>query len=76
LLTKHLKEVHGLLADKSKPRRPSTFERGHRHQDHAKINVHILGNAIAMEKWNDQKVVSSAYTKGQYEWDKLVTIVE
>jgi hypothetical protein len=24
LLTKHLKEVHGLVAEKSKPRRPST----------------------------------------------------
>jgi hypothetical protein len=27
LLTKHLKEVHGLMAKKTKPRRPSTFEK-------------------------------------------------
>jgi hypothetical protein len=28
LLTKHLKEVHGLMAKKAKPWRPSTSERG------------------------------------------------
>ncbi len=28
LLTKHLKEVHGLVAKKAKPRRPSTIVRG------------------------------------------------
>jgi hypothetical protein len=39
LLTKHLKEVHGLVAEKAKPGRPSTSARGPRHQDHAKMNV-------------------------------------
>jgi hypothetical protein len=43
LLTKHLKEVHGLVAEKAKPRRPSTFAKGPRHQDHAKMNARILG---------------------------------
>jgi hypothetical protein len=33
LLTKHLKEVHGLVVEKAKPRRPSIFELGPRHQD-------------------------------------------
>jgi hypothetical protein len=28
LLTKHLKEVHGLVAKKAKPRKPLTFEGG------------------------------------------------
>ncbi len=28
LLTKHLKEVHGLVVEKSKPGEPSTFARG------------------------------------------------
>jgi hypothetical protein len=28
LLTKHLKEVHGLMVEKAKPGRPSTFEGG------------------------------------------------
>jgi len=29
-------EVHGLVVEKIKPKRPLTFERGLRHQDHAK----------------------------------------
>ncbi len=36
LLTKHLKEVHGLVAEKAKPRKPSTSERGPQHQNHDK----------------------------------------
>jgi len=28
LLTKHLKEVHGLMVEKAKPKKPSTFEGG------------------------------------------------
>jgi hypothetical protein len=48
LLTKHLKEVHGLMAKKVKPWKPSTFERGFQHQDLAKINVRILGNVMVM----------------------------
>jgi hypothetical protein len=65
LLTKHLKEVHGLLVEKAKPRRPSTFERGPRYQDHAKMNVCILGNVVAMQRRNDQKVVSRPGAKTQ-----------
>jgi hypothetical protein len=53
LLTKHLKEVHGLVAEKSKPGRPSTSARGPRHQDHAKMNARILGNAMAVQRRND-----------------------
>ncbi len=48
LLTKHLKEVHGLVAEKAKPGRPSTSIRGPQHQDHGKMNARILGNAQAM----------------------------
>jgi hypothetical protein len=63
LLTKHLKEVHGLRAEKAKPKNPSTFERSLQHQDHAKMNVRILGNVMAVQRWNDQKVASCAHTK-------------
>jgi hypothetical protein len=35
---------------KTKHGRFSTFERGPRHQDHAKMNIHILGNAMAMQR--------------------------
>ncbi len=53
LLTKHLAQVHGLVAEKSKPGRPSTFAGGPRHQDHAKMNARILGNAMAVQRQND-----------------------
>jgi hypothetical protein len=63
LLTKHLKEVHGLVAEKSKPGRPSIAAGGPRHQDHAKMNARILGNAMAVQRRNDQKVPSRARAK-------------
>jgi len=66
LLTKHLKEVHGLVAEKSKLGRPSTSARGPRHQDHAKMNARILGNAMVMQRKNDQKVASHARAKAEH----------
>jgi len=50
LLTKHLKEVQGLMAEKAKHGRPSTSIGGPRHQDHAKMNARILGNAMVMQR--------------------------
>ncbi len=76
LLTKHLKEVHGLVAEKSKPRRPSTSTGGFRHQDHAKMNARILGNAMAVQRRNDQKVVSRARAKAEREWNHLVALAK
>jgi len=68
--------VHGLVVEIAKLRKPSTFERGLRHQDHVKLNVCILGNAIVVQRWNDQKVVSCTCVKARREWDKLITIAE
>jgi hypothetical protein len=76
LLTKHLKEVHGLIVEKAKPGRPSTSIRGPRHQDHAKMNAQILGNAMVMQRRIDQKVVSRTHAKAQQQWDKLVTLTK
>jgi hypothetical protein len=76
LLTKHLKEVHGLVVEKSKPGRPSTIAGGHRHQDHAKRNVRILGNAMAVQRRNDQKVASRANAKAQRKWKNLVVVAK
>jgi len=76
LLTKHLKEVHGLTAKKAKPRKLSISKRGPQHQDHVKMNVRILGNAMVMQRWNDQKVVSRIHAKAQCERDRLVIIAE
>jgi hypothetical protein len=76
LLTKHLKEVHSLVAEKSKPGRPSTSAGGPRHQDHAKMHARILGNAMAVQRRNDQKVVNRAHAKAKREWNHLVAIAK
>ncbi len=76
LLTKHLKEVHSLVAEKSKPGRPSVAAGGPRHQDHAKMNTRILGNAMAMQKRNDQKAASRARAKVERKWNHLVTLAK
>jgi len=64
------------VAEKVKHRRPSTFVRGPRHQDHAKINVQILGNVMVVQRQNDQKVVNHTLAKTQQKWDKLVTFAK
>jgi hypothetical protein len=76
LLTKHLKEVHGLVAEKSKHGRPSTSAGGPRHQDHAKINARILGNAMAVQRRNDHKVASRARAKAECEWNHLLALAK
>jgi hypothetical protein len=48
LLINHLEEVHDLVAKKAKPGRSSTSKRHPRRRDHAKMNVYILGDAMAM----------------------------
>ncbi len=61
---------------KAKPRRPSTFVGGPRHQDHVKMNAQILGNVMVVQRQNDQKVVNRTHAKTQLEWDKLVTLAK
>jgi hypothetical protein len=63
-----------LVTENAKLGRPSTFKKGLRHQDHAKMNAHILGNVMAVQRRNDQKVVSHVHVKTQRKWDKLITI--
>ncbi len=53
------------MVEKAKPRRPSTSVGGPRHQDHAKMNTRILGNAMDVQRRNDQKVVSCTRAKAQ-----------
>ncbi len=64
------------MAEKAKLGRPSTSTEGFRHQDHAKTNAHILRNAMVVQRWNDQKVVSHARAKAQHEWNNLVVITK
>ncbi len=33
-----------------------------------------LQHAMAISKWNDQKVVGRAHAKAQHEWDELVIV--
>jgi hypothetical protein len=74
LLTKYLKEVHDLVAKKAKLRKLSTFERSFPHQNHAKMNICILGNVMAVQKQNDQKVATCVHNKTQCEWDELIIV--
>jgi hypothetical protein len=64
------------VVEKSKHGRPSTSARGLRHQDHGKMNVRILGNAMAVQRRNDQKVTSRARAKAECEWNHLVALVK
>jgi hypothetical protein len=61
---------------KSKPGRPSTATGGPQHQDHGKMNARILGNTMAVQKRNDQKVTSCACAKAEREWNHLVTLAK
>ncbi len=65
-----------MVAKKSKPGRPSTSAGDPRHQDHAKMNARILGNAMAVQRRNDQKVASRARAKAEREWNHLVTLAK
>jgi hypothetical protein len=40
------------------------------------MNARILGNAMAVQRWNDQKVASHARAKAQPKWDKLVIVIK
>ncbi len=65
-----------MVVEKSKPGRPSTSTGGPRHQDHAKMNARILGNAMAVQRQNDQKVASHARAKVEREWNHLVVVTK
>ncbi len=64
------------MAKKVKPGRPSTFKGGFQHQGHAKMNVRILGDAMAVQRRNDQRIASRIHAKAPREWDKLVIVAK
>ncbi len=51
------------MVENDKPRRLSTFERGPRHQNYAKMNVRIFEDAMVMQRWIDKKIVSCVHAK-------------
>jgi hypothetical protein len=40
------------------------------------MNARILGNAMAVQRRNDQKVTSRARAKVEHEWNHLVTLTK
>jgi hypothetical protein len=40
------------------------------------MNARILGNAMAVQRWNDQKVANRARAKAQREWENLVAVAK
>jgi hypothetical protein len=64
------------MEKKAKHGRPSIFERGPQHQDHAKMNAHILRDAMAVQRRNDEKVANCTHAKVQCEWYELVIIAQ
>jgi hypothetical protein len=38
--------------------------------------AHNLGNAMVMQRQNDQKIISCACAKAHREWDKLVIVTK
>ncbi len=40
------------------------------------MNARILGNAMAVQRWNDQKVASRVRAKAQREWKNLVAVAK
>jgi hypothetical protein len=66
----------GACLEKPKHGRTSIYERGFQHQDHVKMNICISGDAMAMQRYNDQKFVNHAHAKTQHEWGKLVIVTK
>jgi hypothetical protein len=40
------------------------------------MNAYILGNAMVVQRQNDQKVVKYACAKTQFEWYKLIIVAK
>jgi hypothetical protein len=68
--------MHGLVVKKAKSKRPLIFEGGLWHQNHAEMNIRILGDAMAVQRRNDQKVATCVHDKVQCEWDELLIVTQ
>jgi hypothetical protein len=40
------------------------------------MSIHVLGNAMVVQRQNDQNVISHTYAKAQHKWDELIIVVE
>ncbi len=71
LLHQHLDNKHGLRIEVGKYSCPSIHVGGPRQQNHHVINVQILNNPQARQKWNEKKVFNRVKKKVELEWDEL-----
>jgi hypothetical protein len=73
LFHKHLDQTHGLYMQLGRSRHSSICFRGLRQQDHISINVSILNNPHARQKWNEKKTFYRVEKKEKFKWDELQT---
>ncbi len=71
LLRQHLDNKHGLCMELGKYGRPSTRVGGPRQQNHHAMNVRILNNLHARQKWNEKKALDRVKKKAKLEWDEF-----
>jgi hypothetical protein len=57
LFYQHLEQTHSLRMQAKKSRHPSICPWGPRQQDHSSMNVRILSNSHARQKWNEKKAL-------------------
>ncbi len=63
MFRRHLDQTHGLQKQLSRSKHPSTNPRGFKRQDHTSMNVYILNNPHARQKWNEKKVFDRVLKK-------------
>jgi hypothetical protein len=71
LLCQHLDNKHGLCMKVGKFGHHSTRVGGLREQNHRAMNIQILSNSHARQKWNEKKAFDRVKKKVELEWDEL-----
>ncbi len=71
LFRQHLDNKHGLRMEVGKSSRPFTCVGGPRQQNHHTMNIWILSNSHARQKWNEKKAFDRMKKKEELEWDEL-----
>ncbi len=76
LLCQHFGQETWALHEVGKFGRPSTHVGGPRQQNHHTMNVQILSNPQARQKWNEKKALDRVKRKAELEWDELQAQVQ
>jgi len=70
-LVRHLWMCHNVTMEPNKPKCPSTWEEGPRHQDHTTMNVRVLNNPLARFCHNEQNAIARVRRHANLKWDRL-----